>query len=249
MLTYFTNLESVGLYNIAIPTARLVLFFASAVTFILMPLISSLNAKKDYNVMNKLVNMSYKLALLFLLPIALVMIAYPELIIRILYSAEYTSAGTALALLAVSSIFTLLFSINSQILNGIGKAKLNAKTIMIGSIFNIALNLILIPLYGINGAAFSTMLGYILMANLGFYQINKHIKNIKINFFSSLKFLVPSSSFLISIYLLKQILKINIWLELSITITVALILYILSVFLTKILTINNIKEIIKLYKK
>jgi O-antigen/teichoic acid export membrane protein len=249
MLTYFTNLESVGLYNVAVPTARLILFFSVAITFILVPLISTLEVKKDFTTMNKLINMTYKISLLFLLPIALVMIAYPKIILRILYSTEHVAASVPLQFLAISAIFTMLFSINAQILNGIGKAKLNSKNVLFGTIFNVVLNFILIPFYGIGGAAFSTMCGYILMSSLGFYQINKNIKKVKIQKSYFVKLILCAVVFLGSVYLLKSFIIMNVWIESMLVLGISFTLYLLSVFLTKIITVSGIKETIKLYKK
>ena len=47
LLTYFSGLTSVALYNVALPTAKVLMYFPRSIAGILLPLISELWAKKE----------------------------------------------------------------------------------------------------------------------------------------------------------------------------------------------------------
>jgi len=250
MLTYFTDLTQVGLYNVAVPTAKLILFMAGPLTLILMPLISSFIADKKYNSINKYVNLTYLLGLLSLIPIAIIIISYPELILKTLYSTEHIAASKALKLLALSAIFNTFFFINTNILNGINKPKINTYIIGIAALVNVFLNFILIPLWGINGAAFSTLIGTILMCVLSFIYLKIYLKEIKIKFNNFINVLGISFIFYICLNFLKNTITIsNVWMETFLILSISSFLYISLLLITQTIKISTIKNIINLYLK
>ena len=54
------------------------------------------------------------------------------------------------------------------------KSKTSLFNLLMASVVNITLNILLIPKYGISGAAFSTMLSYILWGLLSFFIAKRH---------------------------------------------------------------------------
>ncbi len=249
MLTALRNLEEVGLYNVAVPTAKLILFFSSAFTLILIPLTASLFANKKFDVLNKLINALYKLNIVFLLPIAMILVVYPDIVIRVLFSSKYLPAATALSILSVSAVLSVFFLINSYILNGLEKAKANFRITSIGAAFNIGLNLILIPLYGLIGAALSTLGGYVVMSVLSFSALSHKFKEFKFDFRSIFFPLLSGFIFLGTLSIMKAIISFqNIWLETVTVISVSGLIYITSLFVFRIVSKNQISELINLYK-
>ena len=250
MLTYVTSLTEVGLYNVAVPTARLVMFFSGAVTIALMPLTSSLFAKKEFKLLRQLLNMIYKLSLLFFLPIGIVLVLYSDLVLKTIFSSEYLIAKTALQILTIGMLFNLFFTINTNILNGVGKPKINYSVTAIGAILNIILNAILIPNYGINGAAFATSLSYLMMCFLSFIYVNKNLKSMNFNLNNIFKILIISVVFTFSIeYLRKAIILQNPLLEGIVVVLISGIIYLLLAMILRIITIEGIKSIIDMYVK
>jgi len=245
MLTYFTDMTQVGLYNVAVPTAKLILFFMSIFTLILMPIVSTLFTKQKYETMNKLVNMTYKLSLISIMPICLIMVTYPDLILSVLFSSEHVAAKIPLRFLSISALFSALFFINNNIFNGINKPKINSKIIIGGSIFNILFNLALIPKYGINGASFATMTGYILMCLVSFVYLKKEFKQLKMNYFVLIKLAFSGLLFLICINYLKALFSFNsIILETLAVLLISGSVYFITVLLLKVVRIENVKKMI-----
>ncbi|MFH1211706.1 MAG: flippase [Candidatus Woesearchaeota archaeon] len=250
MLTYFTTLKEVGLYNIAVPASKLIIFFSTAITLILMPLISALFAKKQIALMNQLVNMVYKLSLFFILPLGIVMILFSNTALALLFTQESVAAATCLQLLTLSNFFAILFFINMNIFNGIGRPKENTKCILAGTVLNIILNFILIPRYGMNGAAFATLLSYIAMCILSFVYLKRGFRQLKIELSHFLKLAAANIIFFLSIIYLKKIFIIeNPWLEGAVVLLISGIVYLALVFITKTFTIKEVKDILEMYKK
>ena len=55
-----------------------------------------------------------------------------------------------------------------------GKSKTTLYNFLIASVVSIILNILLIPLYGVDGAAIATMIGYILWSALSFISAKRH---------------------------------------------------------------------------
>jgi O-antigen/teichoic acid export membrane protein len=248
MLIYFTDLTQVGLYNVAVPTAKIILLVMGVFTLILMPVISNLFTQRKFETMNKLINMTYKLSLIFILPICLIMISYPDLILKVLFSMEHVAASVSLQFLSIGALFSVLFFINNNIFNGINKPKINSKMILGGSIFNILLNFALIPKYGINGAAFATMCGYILMCFVSFIYLKKEFKELKIDLTILIKLTVSGMVFLIGINYLKKYLELNsIILETLLVLFISGMIYASMLLVLKVVNIRNIKNLFRRY--
>ncbi|CAD5243334.1 Polysaccharide biosynthesis protein (fragment) [Thermococcus camini] len=94
------------------------------------------------------------------LPLFSLMFLFPDATIRFFFGAKYVSAAPALQILALGFMFHTFLGLNGLSLLVIGKPKLN----MIGDTFavisNVLLNFLLIPPYGIVGAAVATAVSY-----------------------------------------------------------------------------------------
>ena len=240
-LTYFKGLEQVALYNVALPIAGLLWYFSRSITTVIFPMSSELwIKKKEY--LQKGVTFLQKYSFALVIPFALIMFSFPEIIIRLLFGESYVPAASALKILAIGTIIFTVASINSTVINAVNKPKLNTKIILMGAVLNIILNFILIPKFGIVGAALATSTSYLLILLISTYKL-KHILKNEFQWFNWLKSLGSGAIFVFVIWILKRTLYLNAWLELAICIVVALIIYILLLFLFKIIDKKEIKEI------
>jgi len=245
MLTYYTNLKLVGYYNVALPTAKLLLFFISAFTLILVPLISKQLVQKQNVLTNKLMNMVYKLYLLLIMPVAVIIFLFSDSIILFLFGQEYLPASNSLRLLGVAMLFNSLFTINSNVFNGVGRPRMNFHIILIGSTINVLVNWLLIPSYGATGAALASLLSYFCMMVVSFWCLKEVIKVdymvISKVFFCNLLF-AGILLFLDNIILLDAIL-----IRYVLSLSVAITLYLLSLFILGIINIKNLKSLMQEY--
>lgn len=242
MITYFKTLNDVAVYNAVIPTAGLLWFFGSAMAIILLPLSSEMWKRKHSHLMEEGVNLLYKYGIIVIIPLAVLMFTYPELILRLLFGLDYSTGANVLRILSVAALFFTIGQINTSILSGMGKPKLNAKITLIAALFNVAGNFVLIPKLGITGAAISTAIAFGLISVISAFKLRKEV-NFSVPWIEWTKTAVCASVFLITLILLKNIIKMDLLPKITICLIMGLAVYILMVLLTKNLTIDEIKKI------
>ena len=242
MLTYFSGLKNVGLYNVALPTARVLTFFPMAIMGIMIPLTSEFWVKKKKILLKAGIESLYKYSIIVILPLALIMFSFAELFISALFGNNYILASNALRILVIGMIFASLYGINYSFFAGIGKPEIASKVVYSAAIFNLISNLILIPKYGIAGAAITTTIGYIIMATFGFTKIRNYI-DIKFPIKVWAKTFLIGIIFVLMIWALKRIIALNIWLETTIVLTIAGVIYIALLFLLRVVNIKELKDL------
>ena len=114
---------------------------------------------------------------------------------------------------------------------------------------NVSLNFFLIPRYGINGAAFSTMMGYLLMALSSTYYLKKNLKISKLNFPLFEGVIIGIVLLLFTNYLKQNLILTGTALDQVIVLTILGISYVILLFLTRVVNIREIKSILRLYLK
>lgn len=202
-ITYFRTLEEVALYNIAMPTSKLLLYFTTAVSLVVLPMSSELWAMKSKDKLRLGVSLLYKYSFVFIIPMGMVMFTFPEIIIKVFFGAKYVAASFVLQILAIASIIYTVCYINSNVLSGIGRPKENTKIILAASVFNLIGNIILVPMIGMIGAAIATLLSYCIMLVFTGIKI-KHIVEVHIPWLNWLKNFFAAAIFVVIMYYLKN---------------------------------------------
>jgi len=245
MLTYFSGLSAVAFYSVALPTAKVLLYFPRAFTGILIPLTSELWIQRKKDLIKAGIEDLYKYSIIAIIPIVLIMLSFAELVIILLFGKGYIAAAIPMKILSIGMIFAVLYSINGDFFAGIGKPAINTKMIYYAATFNFIGNLILIPLIGINGAAIATSASYFIMMVYGLIKIRKYI-DISFPWLVWIKSAFVGIVFVLLIFYLKKLIVLNPWLEAFIVISISGIIYISLLFIAKII---NKKEIKSIYKR
>lgn len=241
-LTWFRSLDEVGFYSVALPTVMLIWYVPLAVSAVLFPMVSEMNARGHKEYLRKGISLVYKYSYLIVTPVAFTMLLFPDIIIRILFGEKYIGGAIALQILAIGSIFYTIALINSNVLAGLGKVKTNAAIILITAVLNIVLCIVLVPKYGVGAAAAATSSSYFLMMILNTFVLQKKIQ-LPLPLGTWLKILISGIAFISVILLLKNIINLNVWIEAIICLTAATIAYILFISaIFRIVTIARLKE-------
>jgi O-antigen/teichoic acid export membrane protein len=244
MITYFRSLEEVGIYNVVLPTVMVLGLFSSSIKQVLAPMVTELWAKKLKSRLKNGISTLRKYTLLLIIPITLIFFIFPKLIINLLFGIRYVEGYLAMRILSIGLIFFTIGFIDITIIRYIGKPKEATTIIIIGVIFNIIFNLLMIPIYGINGAAISTTLSYFLIMIMSSFDLHKFIK-VNIPFTIWLKSIIGGFLFVFIVYALKLLLNLNQFLEAIICLIFASIVYIMFCFYFKIIKIKDIQLFIK----
>jgi len=161
-------LGTVAMYAAAGPLARIPLIAFSSIATVLLPEVS---ARKDKT--KALTKKASLISILVLFGI-LVLIAFPQYFI-ILFGSEYVTLETILVLriLALASFFIGLYKIFAASLQGLGKAKEVAVFTLLVLLIDVLLNVSLIPVYGMVGAAASTLFASVIAAGGAFLILKR----------------------------------------------------------------------------
>lgn len=243
MLTFFRTFEEVGIYNVVLPSALVFLFFSSSISAVLFPMVSELWTKKDKKRLQGALKFLYKYTFAALTPLMLSVFVFASLFIKIFFGSEYVAGAPAFQILLIGVLFFILASVNNTVLAGIGKPVLVIKIISFVAVLNIILNFILIPSLGIVGAALATAVSYLIILILSILTIIKSI-DLHIPGMDWLKTLLASFIFLFLAFIIKKILVLNIWLELIIVLLISGLIYLLILYLLKVINIKEIKNIV-----
>jgi O-antigen/teichoic acid export membrane protein len=177
MLGKMETEENIGIYNAAFKIGYLALFFIASMNVVVMPKISELFHQKNFAEMKKVVNRATQIVIVLTLPLALILIFFSKQILGI-YGDGFIQGSTCLIYITLGALFNAMTGNVDQILNMTDNQKKVRNIFFVGFILNVLMNLYLIPNYGIEGAALSSLITnvivnlifvYIIRKKLGFY--------------------------------------------------------------------------------
>lgn len=156
MLGYFTNLETVGLYHPAVRIAGLQQSILIAFAGIYAPMFSKYYAQNNIIGMHHIYKLVTRWILTLVTPIFILIFLFSTKIM-LLFGADFIQSSEVLIILAIGTSIFAIFGVSSTALVVSGYQKLNLINALSATIINICLNIILIPKYGIMGAAWATL--------------------------------------------------------------------------------------------
>jgi len=242
-LTYFTGLNAVADYrNVAMPTVSILSYFAFSIGTVLFPMSSELWEKGYKKALSYGIEKVFLYSLITIVPLTILMAYFPTIIINVLFNPQYLSAAPALQILSLGALFSTFNAIGFNIINGIGKPNISTKILYIGAIFNLVFNILLIPKFGIIGAAITTVFGYFIMWILQIWFLSRFLEHQFLNKKWILVILIGIFS-LIPVVFIKDLVN-NPILKLFICGIVYFGIYMLGIIWFKIIDIYEVKDII-----
>ena len=176
MLGYFCSSYEVGIYNAALPTAMLIRMPSAALGSIFVPVITELYAREKYDDLRDTYSAVTKWISSLVFPAFLLMALFSDDIIKILFGVKYVIGAEALTILAFGFFVSVSLGSAANIINAFGKTKITMGCYLTGSAANFCLNLYLIPIFGINGAAMATAVSLVFVNVIYFisgYHVSK----------------------------------------------------------------------------
>lgn len=163
----FLGLNAVGIYSAAYAIGNLVYLFIAPIQFILFPELSRLFDENKIDTVRSYLSHSLRYFLLIAIPsvVGLSVLARPILVL--LTTSDFSAGSIVIPCIALSGLFGGAFQIIINITHLFKKTQLNLFIHIIAAVANLALNIILIPLIGILGAAIATLISYFLMVIIG----------------------------------------------------------------------------------
>lgn len=155
MLGLWKSAEAVGIYGVALRTAALTAFALAAVNVVAAPKFAALFAHGDRRALSRVARDAARLTLFATLPLFLALVIVPAWILG-LFGGEFRTGAWPLRLLAAGQFVNVVTGSVGYLLTMTGHEKLMRNNIVFCAFVNVALNALLIPPYGILGAAAAT---------------------------------------------------------------------------------------------
>lgn len=159
-----------GYYVAASTIARIFPTVISAIAFAIFPLISKATFQKNPEKARFYISNTMRYSLLGIIPVAILFASTPKELISLVYSDEYLPGAEALSILSIAFAVYAVFFVLCTIIAGSNRPKLAAGISFAALALSAVLNLLLVPQFLINGAAFATLAGSVfgLVLSAGF---------------------------------------------------------------------------------
>lgn len=169
LLGVWASSAEVGVYGAAARTALLTSFFLMATNAVVAPRFAALHAKGAIDELAKLARRSAILASTATLPLVLLFILKPGMVLSV-FGTSFIIGAQALTILAIGQFINAATGPVGYILNMSGLHKIESRISMLAALINIALCILLIPQWGILGAATANASAVILcnLARVGY---------------------------------------------------------------------------------
>jgi len=161
-----TSQELIGIYSIAISFTSVLTLFANPIANIFQSVAIEFIGKNDESRIGDASATYSRWMAMSSTPIMLMIALFPNEILEIIYGHGY-GRGDLVLVIYCFGLFVYSFSYPAQaLLSAVRRLNETVKIVTAGTLINIALNLVFIPLYGMEGAAFSSAVSFILMTYL-----------------------------------------------------------------------------------
>ena len=176
LLGKFVTSEDIGLYRVAAQLSSLVAFGTVAVNYVLAPHAARLYAQGDVRRLERMFVVSAQATALLALPLVLVLFFAGDTVLGLMFGERFHNASQALAILTLCNFLPIIFgsTVLSLCMTGHERSVLIAT--LVGLAFFVILGILLIPHFGIIGAAFASGGGMIAEKALSLWFVHTKLK-------------------------------------------------------------------------
>ncbi|MGF1640178.1 MAG: flippase, partial [Rhodospirillales bacterium] len=146
----------VGIYRTATQMALLVIFGLQGLNQVLQPHFARLHRQGDMARLQRLVTASARAILALALPPVLAYVLFGASLMAFIFGEPFRDGGIALAILALGQLINAGMGSVGMLLTMTGHERDTLKGVAVAAVVNVILNLLLIPSFGMAGAAAAT---------------------------------------------------------------------------------------------
>ena len=169
MINYYCDESDVAIYSLAYLVSNILLVFFSPINSVIIPHTHKLFDAGNYIGIEKfLCNLLIAVGVIILI----ISLLSPE-VVAVLGGEQYTDGIKIVPIVALSTLFNVLYIFVANIEFLYGKTHKIAMMTIIAALLNILLNALLIPIFGFAAAAYTTLIAYIVYAILHIYNLSK----------------------------------------------------------------------------
>jgi O-antigen/teichoic acid export membrane protein len=191
IIGYYMSNADVGIYQIAVQFAAFASFVTIALRSTLWPKVSRWGKNEDFKLVEKSLSKAIVYSLFLAIPVMTVGIFLGGQLLYIIYGPEFSEGYVTLVLILIAQTANVFQYLFNMYLGALDFQKESFKATATGTIGNVILNIILIPIIGIHGAALATLITLTINALLLNRYLSKII-TIKIDSPSLINILIAS---------------------------------------------------------
>ena len=174
-ISAYDTFESVAYYSIAVKLATVTALALISVNIVIAPKIASIYNDKNFSQLKLILKKATRMNVVISLPIIIILLFFSEYVLST-FGSNYILAKNALWILLIAQFFNSITGPSALYLNMTGRQKKLNVILVISLLINVLLNIILVPDFGMLGAAISTTISFviskILASALVFYLDN-----------------------------------------------------------------------------
>ncbi len=159
ILGFLMDSSAAGIYEIAFSVAGTLALFLTTVSYMFMPVVSELYGKDKLSEISSIYSTSTRWIFTALLPLFAVMSIFSHEILFLMFGAQYAEGGSLLAIMAAGFFFSVTIGPGEMVLLSTGRTKHYMLSVGSMVVIGSLLCLVLIPSYGLIGAAIATSAG------------------------------------------------------------------------------------------
>ncbi|MBB6646609.1 flippase [Halobellus ruber] len=165
----------VGAYETAWRLASVTILLGIAVRNSMFPQVSVWHNEGNWDKISSTVSNMITASLFFVIPSFVGVAILSEELLGLIFGEEFVLASTALSILVAQKMFQAINQVIGRTLQATGSADLAAYAMIGGALVNIMLNIILVPTYGLEGAALATFFSYLCMTTIRVHFFKRYI--------------------------------------------------------------------------
>jgi len=178
LVGYYLSNSDVGIYRVAFQLTGVAAFMCSSLHFVLFPRISNWHATGEIARAEAALSRAFTYSLLLAIPVIAGGMLLGKELLYYLYGSGFESGATALVFLLLVQVANIFMYLQTMCLNAFDQPRRSFIATAIAACLNIGLNLVLIPIFGITGAAVATLVSITLNAFISYAYLSRsmHIR-------------------------------------------------------------------------
>jgi O-antigen/teichoic acid export membrane protein len=158
MIGYYLVSSEVGIYNIAFQLRNMLNIISITFGFLLPPVLAKLHTEGHESKISELYQFVTKWIIISTFPLYVSFVFLPDIWIGTLFGNKYLPGSVPLFILGIGVLFSASVGVTGPSLVGLGRNRVIIYTTTSSVILNIIFNVLLIPKFGISGAAAASTL-------------------------------------------------------------------------------------------
>ena len=236
LIGYFMNIKSVGIYSGVYNLSMIIIALSGPIYFVLLPKVSRLWENGEVSEVKKYFRYSMKYFLTIGIPSVFGMSILGKDLLTALATAEFTSAWILIPIITSSMLVFQTLTGVEYVYQLVEKTKITMIAVIFAAIENIVLNIIMIPFWGVLGAAVATFITY-MSYTVGYFWFSRRYLKFQIDIGFAAKSLIAATVMGVVIFTVNPSGVVGLLCRISL----GVVIYVVSILLLKGFDRNEIK--------